>query len=81
MKSFQKLILTRITERGFVSVKDYDLVERFQKLSGGDVITIELRLSRLLARMYRKKILMRKKIRLDPSTHDKAVWCYAYEKT
>lgn len=73
----ERVVMNHVANNPGASVKSVALVEEFHAFAGGNVMTVEQRLSRTLARLYRAGKLDRKKFSLGPG-YDGTRWVYGY---
>ena len=74
-----ELVINYVRLHQCASVKSSDLVSNFHKLAGGNPMTVEARLSRCLARMFKNGLLNRKRVQIAPG-FDGTRWVYGYDE-
>lgn len=73
------LVINHATQKPGTSVLDVELIDKFHIAAGGSAFTVERRLSRLMAKLYREKKLNRRRISPGPG-NDGTRWVYAYDR-
>ena len=74
----ERVVINHVSKNPGSSIKTIALVDVFHKAAGGNVMTVEKRLSRLMASLYREGRLNRKKVPLGIG-HDGTPWVYGYD--
>jgi hypothetical protein len=73
----EQVVINYVANNPGTSVKDVVLVDVFHAAAGGNAITVEQRLSRTLAQLYKDGKLSRKRVSLGPG-YDGTKWVYTY---